>query len=896
MDNNGTVHATPAQLRLLEMQQEEVQLDAAKIQGLFQYLNFCDAAAFDRCLGRSGKSPECLSRGPDGRPTPRNYATITTTTHNRKIRQQEATRTVQLMAQRKEPASLTDEETLERLKDVFTSYSDPMLYAHTGRREMNIVGFCRLMRDCRLLDNRLTLVAADVIFTRVEAGVDQDEPGAGSTLLGDLHVDFEEFMRCLRAVVRVKFPAATDPRDAMLLLARKWLLPFARESGAGGGVGNSVEGLFSRSTMNLIRKYDGQLKKLFAWYSSMDETDPARVTWAWAREHAGAINSAQFVLMLLNFTVLPVLLSKHAALEVFIRCEAANDGDERANAMFYPAFLETIAEVALEVGKYAVSRMREATSPDDLKVLRRYAESCPPPHGPKLMEVYQEVLASRGRDASSLDQHGLYDVEAARRRNEQDMEAAMQRQAKAHASGVMQRREGLRQRFALTRLRNFYRDVRTFNNNTTWPPERDLSPTTHRSKPRPGGGEASEGVHVAFYDSERAIKTPKPVWIPVCNPGPRRHSHVGPEVAMPSPSAAAAAAAAAAGAAMVLGGGGGGGGGNCLTLDSGGGGNVRSSAVVAHGLSILLPSSATANGYVRSPKPYQLKVAIEDRDEHEAILDLAGRLPYICLPSDAAAAAAVAAAISARTSASSVPLVLPLAVKPRAVTAPAELSRRRISNGGGIPGDDVGAGPAPEGQACGAAAGGGGGGLASEKSGGSCSTVSRPRLPPVHHQLHRAQATAAALAVLAGAPPPQVSTLHLPPALGAVGSLHTVAPCTSTSTTTLLGPSNSQPGGLSGGGAGAGAGAGGVYSPNNSQRFSPHSSLTRRRQGTRKRVDAAGLPDLQLPSEGPPSSEVAAALDELDRFDETRTRGTTAAAPAGGGGASLRRGTVALHA
>lgn len=165
----------------------------------------------------------------------------------------------------------------------------------------------------------------------------------------------------------------------------------------------------------------------------MDDTDPARVTWTWAREHAGAINSAQFVLMLLNFNVLPVLLSKTVALEVFVRCEADNDGDERANAMFYPAFLETIAEVrdcsgahekrghvgahvrralllscpltrrsaqprppspthayvqvALEVGVHAVSRIRAATSPDDLKVLRRYADSCPPPHGTSLMEV-----------------------------------------------------------------------------------------------------------------------------------------------------------------------------------------------------------------------------------------------------------------------------------------------------------------------------------------------------------------------------------------------------------------------------------------------------------------------------------------------------------------------------
>lgn len=87
----------------------------------------------------------------------------------------------------------------------------------------------------------------------------------------------------------------------------------------------------------------------------------------------------------------------------------------------------------------------------------------------------------------------------------------------------------MRQRFALTRLRNFFRDVRTTNNNTTWPPERDASPTNrgsgggaphgvpghhhHHLGPHGPGTDGGDGdsVHVAFFDSERAIKTPRPV-------------------------------------------------------------------------------------------------------------------------------------------------------------------------------------------------------------------------------------------------------------------------------------------------------------------------------------------------------------------------------------------------
>lgn len=85
------------------------------------------------------------------------------------------------------------------------------------------------------------------------------------------------------------------------------------------------------------------------------------------------------------------------------------------------------------------------------------------------------------------------------------------------------RREDMRQRFALARLRNFYRDVRTTQNQSTWPPERGDSAAGRQPNANGGGGGSggpgnadgagggSNQVHVQFYDAERAIKTPKPV-------------------------------------------------------------------------------------------------------------------------------------------------------------------------------------------------------------------------------------------------------------------------------------------------------------------------------------------------------------------------------------------------
>lgn len=49
--------------------------------------------------------------------------------------------------------------------------------------------------------------------------------------------------------------------------------------------------------------HGSQVKRLFAWYSSLDETDPKRVTWEGVRYRPATLGSAEFALMLLNFEV-----------------------------------------------------------------------------------------------------------------------------------------------------------------------------------------------------------------------------------------------------------------------------------------------------------------------------------------------------------------------------------------------------------------------------------------------------------------------------------------------------------------------------------------------------------------------------------------------------------------
>lgn len=65
-----------------------------------------------------GKSPDCLSRAPDGGPTPRKYANILTTTYSRKVREQEVTRPNLLGWKRKNVGMLPAEDVEKQLREV----------------------------------------------------------------------------------------------------------------------------------------------------------------------------------------------------------------------------------------------------------------------------------------------------------------------------------------------------------------------------------------------------------------------------------------------------------------------------------------------------------------------------------------------------------------------------------------------------------------------------------------------------------------------------------------------------------------------------------------------------------------------------------------------------------
>ncbi len=281
-----------------------------------------------------------------------------------------------------------------------------------------------------MFDNKFLPRDADAVFCRVDAGKAASESGSHS-VVGDLHVCWDEFLDCLRALAKVKWPHSSESGDDVLLsVVRRWIVPFAR----GDGGSAAVNSLFTRRAHRSLMLWDKQLKRVFAWYvrlrcrnackghpvciaaqarrcplvcctacsahkwdrryAALEDIDPSHVHWPYVREHGMLISGEAFLLrefgaragptgrptgssasrrrgslggagsaaealpwydgsfvsrlsaVLRNFNVVPTFLSKSEAAGLFKQAESGNDGDERANAATFPAFLEALAEAS----------------------------------------------------------------------------------------------------------------------------------------------------------------------------------------------------------------------------------------------------------------------------------------------------------------------------------------------------------------------------------------------------------------------------------------------------------------------------------------------------------------------------------------------------------------------
>lgn len=64
-----------------------------------------------------------------------------------------------------------------------------------------------------------------------------------------------------------------------------------------------VDAIYSPEMVMFLKSYDKPLKRSFAWYAALEETDPNRVTWEYVKARDGTVSRSSIILFLLNFQV-----------------------------------------------------------------------------------------------------------------------------------------------------------------------------------------------------------------------------------------------------------------------------------------------------------------------------------------------------------------------------------------------------------------------------------------------------------------------------------------------------------------------------------------------------------------------------------------------------------------
>lgn len=256
-----------------------------------------------------------------------------------------------------------------------------------GVHEITTVGWQRLVRDAGILDNAVTATDMDALFTAVDAGRVgarmenknwRDRREATGARFLDLRLDFDEFRVALRRAATVRYPEAKDESRAYAALLRNHVL--ARCARTRIAHDRDLDELLSRESMNEVTSRDVALRRVYGHYATlhMFSATTQKINWRTVVRLNATLNEDEFLMFLVNFEVVPHLMSKSEAMTVFRETEEANDADGRAGEMLYPAFVELVGRLAVQAFANVAPMLRNpATDVTSIVAVKKLVEPVP---------------------------------------------------------------------------------------------------------------------------------------------------------------------------------------------------------------------------------------------------------------------------------------------------------------------------------------------------------------------------------------------------------------------------------------------------------------------------------------------------------------------------------------
>jgi hypothetical protein len=88
-----------------------------------------------------------------------------------------------------------------------------------------------------------------------------------------------------------------------------------------------VDQMMSRGSLELWRKHDDVMKRIYCHYATLDFLSADKVSWKGVRERNSTMSLSELTLQMINFAVNPGLLTKNQLRDIMHAVDAENDAD-----------------------------------------------------------------------------------------------------------------------------------------------------------------------------------------------------------------------------------------------------------------------------------------------------------------------------------------------------------------------------------------------------------------------------------------------------------------------------------------------------------------------------------------------------------------------------------------
>jgi len=88
-----------------------------------------------------------------------------------------------------------------------------------------------------------------------------------------------------------------------------------------------VDQMMNRSSLELWRKHDDVMKRIYCHYATLDFLSADKVSWKGVRERNSTMSLSELTLQMINFAVNPGLLTKNQLRDIMRAVDAENDAD-----------------------------------------------------------------------------------------------------------------------------------------------------------------------------------------------------------------------------------------------------------------------------------------------------------------------------------------------------------------------------------------------------------------------------------------------------------------------------------------------------------------------------------------------------------------------------------------